>query len=337
MSLPEENDRRHVELDETKLGEVRRALEELSEAELLALIPDLAKTLRRTATEWWWMKPRVFDAFEKNGFHVTQDHYYSAQPTVERLPSGLWSGPRYLTPAFAFDMQKMIGLFNQIAPFADELADVPRKAASGYYWDNDFFPNFDAIVYYGLCRLFQPAVVLEIGSGFSTHIALRAGERNGITRVRCIEPYPSPSLNAIADRLEQFLVRPVQDVPMDAYTNLRSGDILFVDTSHVSKIGSDLHHILFHVLPALPAGVIVHFHDIFLPWEYPREWIVERNWFWNEQYLILAFMMCNKDFSVLFLNNHFLSTQGHVAGGALTGMAIGPLSGASLWIRKERP
>ena len=123
---------------------------------------------------------------------------------------------------------------------------------------------------------------------------------------------------------------------MDAYTNLRPGDILFVDTSHVSKIGSDLHHILFHVLPALPAGVIVHFHDIFLPWEYPREWIVERNWFWNEQYLILAFMMCNKDFSVLFLNNHFLSTQGPVAGGALTGMVIGPLSGASLWIRKER-
>ena len=324
-----------VEVDEVRLREVRRALEEMSEAELLALIPDLAETLRRTATEWWWMKKQVFQAFEKNGFHVTQDQFYSAQPSVARLAPALWDGPRYLTPAFAFDMEKMLALFDEIVPFARELAGVPRRAASGFYWDNGFFPNFDAIIYYGLCRRFQPATVLEIGSGFSTHIALRAGERNGMARVRCIEPYPSPTLEAIAGRLEQFIVRPVQEVPMDVYASLRAGDILFVDTSHVSKIGSDLHHIIFHVLPALPAGVIVHFHDIFLPWEYPREWVVERNWFWNEQYLILAFMMYNTAFRVLFINNHFLSTQAQIAESALTGLATGPLSGASLWLRKQ--
>lgn len=83
--------------------------------------------------------------------------------------------------------------------------------------------------------------------------------------VRCIEPYPSPTLEAITGRLDQLLVHAVQEVPMDTYASLRPGDIFFVGTLHVSKIGSDLHHILFHVLPALPTGVIVHFHDIFLP------------------------------------------------------------------------
>ena len=335
MTLPGGRAEPGVEIDETRLLEVRRALAELSEAELLALIPDLAATLRRTATEWWWMKEPVFRKFEENGFHVTQDHYYSAQPTVSRLASTLWDGPRYLTNAFAFSPEKMLALFEEIAPFAGELADVPRNAAAGFYWDNEFFPNFDAIIYYGLCRRFRPATVLEIGSGFSTHIALRAAECNRTTRVRCIEPHPSLALEAIADRLEQFIVCPVQEVPMDAYAALRPGDILFVDTSHVSKIGSDLHHILFNVLPALATGVIVHFHDVFLPWEYPREWVVERNWFWNEQYLILAFMMYNKAFRVLFMNNHFLSTQAQAAERVLSGLTAGPLTGASLWLRKE--
>jgi hypothetical protein len=314
---------------------IRRALENLSHADLLALAPDIANALRRTSTEWWWMKNDVFQAFERNGFHITQAHYYSPLPDAARLPADLWDGPRYLNSAFALDSPAMLSMFGQIAPFAAELADIPRTADSGYYWDNEFFPNFDAIVYYGLCRRFRPAMVLEIGAGFSTLIVLRAAERNGTTRVRCIEPYPSPALRNIAHRLDELIVRPVQDVPMDVYGELRSGDILFVDTSHVSKVGSDLHRILFQVLPALPGGVIIHFHDIFLPREYPSTWVVERNWFWNEQYLLLAFLMFNAAFRVLLLNNHFLCTNAQAAERALGGLKAGPLSGASLWLRKE--
>jgi hypothetical protein len=127
----------------------------------------------------------------------------------------------------------------------------------------------------------------------------------------------------------------VQDVPLEIFRDLRSGDILFVDTSHVSKLGSDLHHILFHILPALPDGILIHFHDIFLPREYPREWVIERNWFWNEQYLLLAFLMYNKAFRVVFMNNHFLSTCPHIAERALGDLGLGPLQGASMWLRKE--
>jgi Methyltransferase domain len=254
---------------------------------------------------------------------------------VASLVPSLWDGPHYLNPAFAFDMERMRRLFDDLTSFAAELADVPRTGTSGFYWDNNFFPNFDAIIYYGLCRRFRPAIVLEIGSGFSTHLALRAAQQNGLTQVRCIEPYPTPTLQAIGNRLSQLLVQRVQDVPMDVFRDLRSGDILFVDTSHVSKLGGDLHHILFHVLPALPDGVLIHFHDIFLPREYPREWVIERNWFWNEQYLLLAFLMYNETFRVVFMNNHFLYMCSQVAERALTDLDLGPLQGASMWLRKE--
>jgi hypothetical protein len=194
---------------QTQAQSLKAILAELSEAELIELIPQLAELLRRTGTEYWWMKKNVFDAFEAHGFHVTQDHFYSPQPTVASLARDLWEGPRYLNPAFVFDADGMPALFEELAPFASELADVPVRGTAGFYWDNNF----------------------------------------------------------------------------------RSEDILFVDTSHVFKLGNDLHHLLFHVLPALPAGVFVHFHDIFLPREYPPEWVVGRNWLWNEQYLLLAFLM----------------------------------------------
>ena len=321
----------------TQAQSLKAILAELSEAELIELIPQLADLLRRTGTEYWWMKKNVFDAFEAHGFHVTQDHFYSPQPTVASLAPDLWEGPRYLNPAFVFDADGMRRLFEELAPFASELANVPVSGTAGFYWDNNFFPNFDAIIYYSLSRRYYPAIVLEVGSGFSTHIALRAAERNGVTQVRCIEPYPTPTLEEIGSRLSQLLVQRVQDVAMDIYRDLRPGDILFVDTSHVSKLGNDLHHLLFHVLPALPAGVFVHFHDIFLPREYPREWVVGRNWFWNEQYLLLAFLMYNKSFRVVFMNHHFLSTYPEIVESALGGLGLGPLQGASMWLRKEHP
>lgn len=320
----------------TPLQERQPTLATLSEAELLALIPEFAELLRRQGTEHWWMKKRVFEAFEAQGFHVTQDHYYAPQPTVARLTPDLWDGPRYINQAFCFDLEEMRTLFGELSPFATELADVPRTGASGFYWDNNFFPNFDAIIYYGLCRQLRPATILEVGSGFSTHVALRAAQQNGVTQVRCIEPYPTPTLQAIENRLAQLIVQPVQDVPMDTFRALRAGDILFVDTSHVSKLGNDLHHIVFHVLPALPDGVFVHFHDIFLPYEYPREWVVERNWFWNEQYLLLALLMYNEVFRVVFMNHHFLHTSPQVIAQSLGCLDLGTLQGASLWLRKGR-
>ncbi len=316
--------------------QIKQILPNLTEAEFIELIPDISAVLRRTGTEYWWMKQHLFDAFEGEGFHITQAHFYSPQPTISELSSALWEGPRYETPAFVADIESMKTLFKELSVFASELADVPRTGMSGFYWDNAFFPNFDALIYYGLCRRFGPKVVLEVGSGFSTHIALRAAERNVATQVHCIEPYPTPTLTSVEGRLSQILVQRVQDVPLDVFGKLERNDILFVDTAHVSKIGGDLNHLLFKVLPCLPPGVLVHFHDIFLPYEYPYEWIAGRNWFWNEQYLLLAFLMYNQAFRTLFMNQRFLREHGAIVAESLGGLDLGPLQGASFWLCRER-
>ena len=315
--------------------QLKEILANLTEAEFIDLIPDLTDVLRRRGTEYWWMKQQLFEAFEAKGFHITQAHFYSPQPTISELSPALWDGPRYLTPAFSVDMEGMQTLFRELSVFAKELADLRRTGTTGFYWDNVFFPNFDAIIYYGLCRRFRPKVVLEVGSGFSTHIALRAAEKNTVTQVHCIEPYPTPTLKAVEGRLSQILVQRVQDVPLDVFGKLQANDILFVDTAHVSKIGGDLNHLLFKVLPCLPAGVFVHFHDIFLPYEYPREWITARNWFWNEQYFLLAFLMYNEVFRTIFMNHYFLRAHLQIVTESLRGLDLGPLQGASFWLRRE--
>jgi len=156
-----------------------------------------------------------------------------------------------------------------------------------------------------------------------------------VTQVHCIEPYPTPTLKAVEGRLSQILVQRVQDVPLDVFGKLQANDILFVDTAHVSKIGGDLNHLLFKVLPCLPAGVFVHFHDIFLPYEYPREWITARNWFWNEQYFLLAFLMYNEVFRTIFMNHYFLRAHLQIVTESLRGLDLGPLQGASFWLRRE--
>lgn len=310
------------------------ALAELSEAELLALIPDIATLIQRHGTESWWMKQPIFAAFEAYGLHVTQDHAYTPQPTVASLSLDLWEGQRYANQGWALDMEQQRALFGDIAPFTQELTDVPRQSTADFYWDNHLFPNFDACVYYGLCRHVRPATILDIGGDFSTPLAGRAAYLNGTTQVRCIQPYPTSTLRAVREPWLYVLEQAVQDVPLAMYSSLQANDIVFINTSHVSKIGSDLHHILFQILPILPSGVFVHFNSIFLPHEYPHEWVVERNWFWNEQYLLLAFLMYNPAFRVVLTNHHFLYTSYSVAEQALQALALGPLHGASLWLQK---
>ena len=102
-----------------------------------------------------------------------------------------------------------------------------------------------------------------------------------------------------------LLTKKVQDVEIEYFNKLEENDILFVDSSHVSKTGSDLNHIIFNILPILNKGVIIHFHDIFYPFEYPKEWVLTQGGFgWNESYMLRAFLMYNKSFKILFLNSY---------------------------------
>jgi hypothetical protein len=148
-----------------------------------------------------------------------------------------------------------------------------------------------------------------------------------------VEPHPTPKLAELFGDLGEFREQKVQDVPLELFAQLQAGDFLFIDSSHVAKTGSDLNHILFEVLPAIRPGVFLHFHDIFLLYEYPAEWILERNWAWNEQYILLALLMGNDALEPV-VGSHLLQRQfGHVLERDLAHLDVGPLSGASLWIK----
>ena len=167
--------------------------------------------------------------------------------------------------------------------------------------DNASYGRVGADLLHGVVRGLKPGRIVELGSGHSTLFMAAAAERNraeGIeTELRTFDPYPSvarPDLPGLAS------LEPVraQDVPLDVFTSLAAGDVLFVDTTHTVKLDSDVNRIVLDVLPALGPGVLVHVHDIFLPYEYPRRWHEESGFHWAEQYLLQAFLAGNPGFEV---------------------------------------
>jgi predicted O-methyltransferase YrrM len=173
-----------------------------------------------------------------------------------------------------------------------------------------------------MMRYNKPRCIVEIGSGFSSAVMLDTlDERNeGMTSLIFIEPYPDRLKSLLRDTDYQrcrIAEQRVQDVDTGIFSALEPGDILFVDSSHISKVGSDLNFILFNILPLLKAGVVIHFHDICYPFEYPRDWIYN-GIFWNEAYLLRAFLMNNERYKVI-LFNHMLAQK------------------SALWLKEKMP
>lgn len=275
-----------------------------SKEELLALVPSLAQTITRLADNTWTIiiDKEIFAAFERKGLHLTLDHYYSPLPSARQLPDELWDGKPFERP-----LSKVQGFsskaLNKYLKYSAELKDVPAAPSDdSFFWDNVMYPPLDAMVYYGIIRQHKPRQIIEIGSGFSSEIAIRALDKNKHGQLVCIEPYPTARLDSKIKTPNKLLKKPAEKIPTSMFSKLRAGDILFIDGSHTVKTGSDVNYLVFNVLPLLKKGVLVHIHDIFLPYEYPKVWVKESGMLWNEQYLILAFLMFNKDFSVVVGN-----------------------------------
>ena len=178
-----------------------------------------------------------------------------------------------------------------------EYEQFPRQPSpsGGFYLDNGYFEAVDAEALYCMVRHFRPRTVVEVGSGFSTFVtrlALQANAGNG--RLVAIDPEPRTSIvGAIGEHIQS----PVQDVDPAVFAELAENDVLFVDSSHVVRTGGDVNFLIFDVFPRLQPGVLVHVHDVFLPYEYPRRWIAAGN---TEQYLLLAFLAYNRAFEVIW-------------------------------------
>lgn len=178
-----------------------------------------------------------------------------------------------------------------------------------YYYDNPEFSYGDAMVLASTMMEFRPRRIIEVGSGFSSCVMIDVNEKllNRTVDLTFIDPYPEtllrllPRRSAYRDRVD---ARCVQEIPVSFLRSLERNDILFIDSTHVAKIGSDVNYLIFNVLPELASGVLIHLHDIPYPFEYPRDWIVKENRSWNEAYLLRAFLAFNRSFEVLFFNHY---------------------------------
>jgi hypothetical protein len=264
-------------------------------------------------------------------------HFYSPVPDlgeIEAQADRLF-GPRRTVPGVALRVEEQLALFRTLAALAREspLEPVPGGAAR-YGLDNPSYGIGDASMLQAMLRHLRPRRYVEVGSGYTTALALDVNERflGGALSVTAIEPYPEllRQVTRPGDPVE-VLAQPVQSVAMERFTSLESGDVLFIDSSHVLKTGSDVRFLYAEVLPVLAGGVHVHVHDIFWPFEYLRHW-VEAGRAWNECYLLQAFLAYNGAFEIA-LWNHYLATEHRdLVADELPAMLETP--GGAFWMRR---
>ncbi len=304
-------------------------------------IPIIAEWLSRTGCiNEAWVKPDTYRLFQENGFHVVRNHYYGALPDTRELAEKWWADIPYLAAYNKVKKADVDKIFGNVLRWSDELKSLPREAQDGFHWDNGMFPPLDTIFLYGMLREYQPQKMLEIGSGFSTEIALLASKHTK-TEIHCVEPYPSSRLLSREAELKKLTKLPIQDVQPEVFSELQAGDFLFIDTTHAVKIGSDVNYLIFNVLPHIKPGVFIHIHDIFLPYEYPKRWYDEISIFWSEQYLLLAYLLDNPTVEII-LPSYLLSIKEQALlherfkDFDIWGLTknLGGASGASMWLRK---
>jgi Methyltransferase domain len=240
----------------------------------------------------------------RTGF-VRPGHYYSPLNDIEYLRKNEQHVFTYECAINDINLRReeQLRLVKDILPYYLQLPFTKQKDKNyRYYYDNPFFSYSDGIFLFCLLNHLKPNRVIEIGSGFSSALMLDTNEHfvDNSINLTFIEPYPEERLNALLkpDDKSRVIRDFIQNVPINLFSELKAGDILFVDSSHVSKFKSDLNHILFNILPELCSGVYIHFHDIFYPFEYPKEWILEGR-AWNEIYLLRAFLMNNKEYEIV--------------------------------------
>lgn len=271
------------------------------------------------------------------GYDTLRSGHYSPVPDLDALPAEVWTRP---APMPGVDLRLDAGLAwleGELAPLIAEYAPpfVAPGTAHGYHTVNPMYGAFDAEVLYALLRVLRPRRVLELGAGWSSLVvadalAVNAGEGDPAEHV-CCDPHPSPLLERVRGTAE-VLAAGSRDLAPERYAALGAGDVLFVDTTHAVRPGGDVVHLLLEVLPALAPGVVVHIHDVFRPYEYPRRLLEEFGVVWQEHHLVQALLAGGERFEVL-LANHALLRAHPDRIHALVPSLTGAEEPCALWLR----
>jgi predicted O-methyltransferase YrrM len=253
---------------------------------------------------------RFFRMWERLGVHVTPVHFYQPIPETAALAGHEWGASRSL-PGLTIDHACMSRLLSDhLSPFITEFSLLYSIGdGSGFPIRNGLFEEVDADMLYAFVRMLKPARIIEIGCGYSSWVIDIARQANlrettaADSEHVMIDPYPSPVLSRLAAPGRRLIGRRVQDVPWGDIGEISERDILFIDSSHVVSVGSDVEHEFRELIPRVSPGAYVHVHDIFTPQEYPRQWVYGRRMYWNEQYLLENFLAFNAEYETVWAGN----------------------------------
>jgi hypothetical protein len=267
-------------------------------------------------------------------------HFHSPIPDmdeVRRDDALLFGPPPASIPGIDMREAEQLALLQQFAklypdiPFGDE----PRPGLR-YHYLNPAYSFSDAIMLHCMLRTLRPRQLVEVGSGYSSCVTLDTNQYFLDQGLRTTFIDPNPHLVNSLLRAEDLITTTIlpntlQSVDMGVFTALRENDVLFIDSTHVSKIGSDVNRLLFEIFPALAPGVVIHIHDIFYPFEYPKEW-VHQGIAWNEAYLMRAFLQYNDRFQVMLMNTYLAHYHREFFAQHMPDCLRN--TGGSLWLRK---
>lgn len=274
----------------------------------------IMKTVRRIGMR---NLPRCRNALLKVGVFPIRYHYY--EPQFDNRNLNFSNSSNRSLPGINWNIEGQLS-FLSFLKFSEEVMRMPhekRFEGSEFYLNNGSFESGDAEYWYQIIRYIKPRKIIEVGSGNSTKIAMQAIKKNveddSSYRCKhmCIEPYEQTWLEGSAVELYR---KKVEEIDTEFFLQLESGDLLFIDSSHIIRPDGDILKEQLEIFPSLKSGVIVHIHDIFSPKNYLRKWLLEDVKFWNEQYLLEAFLTHNNDWTVLgalnyLHHNHYLELK----------------------------
>jgi len=273
---------------------------------------------------------------------VPPGHFYSPIPDPADVVRHLERHQALVSidslPGIAIDRAAMVALWSELVPSMRD-APFPTHATPGYRYtyDNPAYGIGDGNLLHAMIRWSRPRHYIEIGSGWSSACAMDTfdGFLDDPCDAMFIEPYP-----ALLERLLGPCPRPptivaakVQSVPLEAFDVLGAGDILFIDSTHVLRTGGDVWHELFQILPRIRPGVLVHIHDMFWPFEYPRSWSLGEQRAWNEVYAVRAFLTDNPNWEILFFNDWFTRFERPLVTETCPRILLN--TGGALWLRRR--
>jgi len=268
---------------------------------------------------------------------VNIEHFYSPFPSKKVIRNYAFEIVPDQISSINLQTEEQINLLCDLERFYISLPFSEVKTNNlRYYYLNSYFSYSDAIFLFLMIRKLKPKKIIEVGSGYSSSVMLDTNElyQNHEIVFTFIEPYPNRLKTLLKkEDLKYVTIHEdiVQNIPLDTFRQLQDGDILFIDSSHTTKLNSDVNYIIHEILPVLSKGVYIHFHDIFYPFEYPKDWF-EDGRAWNEQYILRAFLQYNHHFEIILFNSYLEKKIPDVLREKL------PLTlkhrGQSIWIKK---